>query len=62
MLSEIERLKAELDKVRVVKETSVEYIKVEDTKKIKELEDQLKLLMGELSNSKGLLDDLEKKL
>lgn len=62
LLSEIERLKAELEKVRVIEKHSVEYVKVEDTDKIKELEEKLKALFGELASNKGLLDDLEKRL
>lgn len=70
LLNEIERLKAELDKAQVVNthttshshSHSIEYIKVEDATKIKELQDQLKAMIDELSNNKGLLDDMEKKL
>ena len=70
LLNEIERLKAELEKVQVINTNtnthshshSVEYIKIEDESKIKELRDQLKAMMEELSNNKGLLDDMEKKL
>lgn len=40
----------------------MEYVQVENKDKIKELEDQLRALLGELANNKGLLDDLEKRL
>ena len=68
LIEEIEKLKEQLKKAGG-KEThthshsvDVQYITLEDQERANSLENRIKMLMGELEDNKGMLDNLEKQL